>query len=64
MTPQQIAAKEKWDDTVGITTGATFGAISTLALGVVSPDAAFSSMLTTFALSGVAGYYVVWGNKK
>ena len=29
--------------------------------GVVSPTAAFSSMLSTFALSGVIGYQVVWG---
>jgi len=38
------------------------GALGTmLALGVVSPAPAFSSMVTTFTLAGIVGYQVVWG---
>lgn len=32
-----------------------------VALGVASPNAAFSTMTTTFALSGLVGYHTVWG---
>lgn len=32
-----------------------------LALGVVSPNPAFCTMVTTFALSGIVGYHTVWG---
>lgn len=32
-----------------------------LALGVVAPNPAFTSMLTTFSLSGLVGYHTVWG---
>ena len=40
---------------------ATYAAVAALGVGVTSPTAAFSSMLSTFALSGVIGYQVVWG---
>ena len=40
---------------------ATGAAVLALGVGMVSPTAAFSNMLTTFALSGVIGYQVVWG---
>lgn len=39
----------------------TAGVSSLLGLGVVSPNAAFTSMLTTFGLSGIVGYHTVWG---
>lgn len=32
-----------------------------VALGVASPNAAFSAMTTTLALSGIVGYHTVWG---
>jgi len=32
-----------------------------LGAGVISPDPAFTSTLTTFALAGIVGYHVVWG---
>jgi len=32
-----------------------------LGVGMIAPSAAFSGMLSTFALSGVIGYQVVWG---
>lgn len=34
---------------------------SLLGLGIVSPNAAFATMVTTFSLAGVIGYKVVWG---
>lgn len=32
-----------------------------LGLGVVSPNAAFTTMMTTFGLAGIVGYHTVWG---
>ncbi|XP_058944433.1 NAD(P) transhydrogenase, mitochondrial-like [Pocillopora verrucosa] len=34
---------------------------SLLGLGVISPNPAFATMVTTFSLAGVIGYKVVWG---
>lgn len=34
---------------------------SILGLGVIAPSAAFNTMVTTFALSGIVGYHTVWG---
>ncbi len=39
----------------------TAGMGSLLALGVATPNPAFSTMVTTFSLSGIVGYYTVWG---
>lgn len=38
----------------------TGGLGSLLALGAVSPNAAFTTMTTTLALSGIVGYHTVW----
>lgn len=32
-----------------------------LGLGVVSPNPAFTTMMTTLSLSGIVGYHTVWG---
>lgn len=32
-----------------------------LGLGMCSPNPAFTTMLTTFGLSGIVGYHTVWG---
>jgi len=37
------------------------GVSTCLALGVVSPNAAFTQMATTFGLAGQVGYHTVWG---
>lgn len=43
-------------------TGLTAGGLgSLLGLGIVSPNPAFATMVTTFSLAGVIGYKVVWG---
>uniref|UniRef100_A0A1Y1K8Q6 proton-translocating NAD(P)(+) transhydrogenase n=1 Tax=Photinus pyralis TaxID=7054 RepID=A0A1Y1K8Q6_PHOPY len=39
----------------------TTGISSLMLLGSVSPNPAFTSMLTTFGLSGLVGYHTVWG---
>lgn len=37
------------------------GMAAMLGMGLLAPNMAFSNMFTTFALSGVIGYQVVWG---
>ena len=39
----------------------TTGLGGLLALGYASPGPAFTTMMTTFALSGIVGYHTVWG---
>ena len=39
----------------------TGGMGSLLALGMITPNPAFSTMITTFSLAGIVGYYTVWG---
>lgn len=39
----------------------TGGLATMLALGVVSPGPAFTTMMTTLGLSGIVGYHTVWG---
>ncbi|XP_068604603.1 NAD(P) transhydrogenase, mitochondrial-like [Brachionichthys hirsutus] len=39
----------------------TSGLSACLALGLVSPNAAFTQMVTTFGLAGIVGYHTVWG---
>ncbi|XP_064596861.1 NAD(P) transhydrogenase, mitochondrial-like [Liolophura sinensis] len=39
----------------------TAGLSSMLGLGVASPNAAFTTMVTTFGLAGIVGYHTVWG---
>uniref|UniRef100_A0A670YQL8 NAD(P) transhydrogenase, mitochondrial n=1 Tax=Pseudonaja textilis TaxID=8673 RepID=A0A670YQL8_PSETE len=39
----------------------TTGLTSVLGLGLVSPNSAFTQMVTTFGLAGIVGYHTVWG---
>jgi NAD(P) transhydrogenase len=39
----------------------SYAAAATMGMGLMSPNPAFSTMFSTFALSGVIGYQVVWG---
>ncbi|KAK9959207.1 hypothetical protein ABG768_011278 [Culter alburnus] len=39
----------------------TTGLSTVLALGIASPNAAFTQMVTTFGLAGIVGYHTVWG---
>ncbi|KAI1889684.1 hypothetical protein AGOR_G00165490 [Albula goreensis] len=39
----------------------TAGLSGVLSLGIASPNAAFTQMVTTFGLAGIVGYHTVWG---
>ena len=52
-TPFQKTLKSSLTYTGGVTT--------VTALGLASPNASFSQMMTTFGLSGIVGYHTVWG---
>ncbi|GAA6218880.1 NAD(P) transhydrogenase, mitochondrial-like [Lates japonicus] len=39
----------------------TAGVSTCLALGIISPNTAFTQMVTTFGLAGIVGYHTVWG---
>ncbi|GFY75608.1 NAD(P) transhydrogenase, mitochondrial [Trichonephila inaurata madagascariensis] len=39
----------------------TSGLSTLLGLGMVSPNPVFTTMMTTFGLSGIVGYHTVWG---
>ena len=52
-TPFQITLRQSLIITGGMGT--------LLALGIATPNPAFSTMVTTFSLSGIVGYYTVWG---
>ncbi|XP_047678067.1 NAD(P) transhydrogenase, mitochondrial-like [Tachysurus fulvidraco] len=39
----------------------TAGVSSVIGLGLISPNAAFTQMVTTFGLAGIVGYHTVWG---
>uniref|UniRef100_A0A3B5B7Y1 NAD(P) transhydrogenase, mitochondrial n=1 Tax=Stegastes partitus TaxID=144197 RepID=A0A3B5B7Y1_9TELE len=39
----------------------TAGLSTCLGLGIISPNAAFTQMVTTFGLAGIVGYHTVWG---
>ncbi|KAF4101045.1 hypothetical protein G5714_017477 [Onychostoma macrolepis] len=39
----------------------TAGLSTVLGLGIASPNAAFTQMVTTFGLAGIVGYHTVWG---
>jgi len=69
--PQAVAAAAKpqkavvvvnpFADTMKSSLTYTAGLGTLLALGVASPNPAFTTMMSTFALSGIVGYYTVWG---
>ncbi|KAE8745159.1 hypothetical protein FOCC_FOCC008225 [Frankliniella occidentalis] len=48
-------------DTLKDTVKYSAGLGGLVALGIASPNAAFSTMTTTLALSGIVGYHTVWG---
>lgn len=48
-------------DTMSSALTYTTGLGSLIALGAVSPNPAFTTMMSTFALSGIVGYHTVWG---
>jgi len=64
-TPAAAAAEVKERDYFSETLKDSFmyttGLGTVLGLGCISPNAAFTTMVTTFGLSGIVGYHTVWG---
>jgi NAD(P) transhydrogenase len=52
---------DPWRDTLRSSAIITAGVTTLLALGIFSPGAQFTSMVTIFTLASVVGYQVVWG---
>lgn len=48
-------------DTMTSALSYTTGLGTLITLGAVSPNPAFTTMMSTFALSGIVGYHTVWG---
>lgn len=71
--PQQAPAKKEgqaivqatppnpFRDTMTSALTYTTGLGTLITLGAVSPNPAFTTMMSTFALSGIVGYHTVWG---
>ncbi|XP_021950166.1 NAD(P) transhydrogenase, mitochondrial [Folsomia candida] len=54
-------ARNYFQETLNSSLVYTGGLSGLVGLGVVAPNTAFTTMTTTFALSGIVGYHVVWG---
>ncbi|XP_055532528.1 NAD(P) transhydrogenase, mitochondrial-like [Wyeomyia smithii] len=50
-----------FNDTLKTSLMYTSGLGSLLGLGAIAPNPAFTTMMTTFAMSGIVGYHTVWG---
>ncbi|KAM8876951.1 NAD(P) transhydrogenase, mitochondrial isoform 2-T3 [Synchiropus picturatus] len=58
---EKVAAVSPFNRTMTSATSYTAGLSTCLALGIISPNAAFTQMVTTFGLAGIVGYHTVWG---
>lgn len=58
---KETGPKDLYPQTLSNALTTTGAAAATLAIGAVSPGAAFSSMLTKFGLASICGYQTVWG---
>lgn len=58
---EETGPKDLYDVTLRNALVTAGGAGAVLAVGAVSPGAAFSSMLTKFGLASICGYQTVWG---
>lgn len=57
----EAAPPNPFADTMKSSLTYTAGLGTLIGLGVVSPNPAFTAMMSTFALSGIVGYHTVWG---
>jgi H+-translocating NAD(P) transhydrogenase len=55
------APPNPFKDTMSSALTYTTGLGTLITLGAVSPNPAFTTMMSTFALSGIVGYHTVWG---
>ncbi|XP_038058518.1 NAD(P) transhydrogenase, mitochondrial-like [Patiria miniata] len=53
--------RNPFNDTLKSSLMYTLGLSALHGIGVLSPGAAFNTMLTTFGLAGIVGYHTVWG---
>eukprot|EP00064_Thunnus_orientalis_P017681 superscaffoldBa00003824_g17767 len=58
---EKVAAVSPFNRTMNSAGIYTAGLSTCLALGIISPNAAFTQMVTTFGLAGIVGYHTVWG---
>ncbi|XP_063170267.1 NAD(P) transhydrogenase, mitochondrial-like [Candoia aspera] len=58
---EKLAAVSPFTKTMTSAGVYTAGLTSVLGLGFVSPNSAFTQMVTTFGLAGIVGYHTVWG---
>lgn len=52
---------DPFKETLWDATAVSAGVGSLVGLGAISPNVAYTSMLTTFSLAGIVGYHTVWG---
>lgn len=57
----EVLPPNPFNDTLKNSMLYTAGLGSLLGLGAISPNPAFTTMMTTFAMSGIVGYHTVWG---
>ncbi|KAF7488687.1 hypothetical protein SSS_04253 [Sarcoptes scabiei] len=59
--PKELLPKDYFKQTLNSALIYTGGLGSLIGLGAVAPNAAFTTMATTFSFAGIAGYHTVWG---
>lgn len=57
----EVVPPNPFNETMKSSLTYTAGLGTLIGLGVVSPNPAFTAMMSTFALSGIVGYHTVWG---
>lgn len=57
----EVQAPNPFNDTLRSSLGYTTGFGTLLGLGMIAPNPAFTTMMTTFGLAGIVGYHTVWG---
>lgn len=57
----EVAAPNPFNEVMKSSLTYTAGLGTLIGLGVISPNPAFTAMMSTFALSGIVGYHTVWG---
>ncbi|GLV37820.1 hypothetical protein CBL_06478 [Carabus blaptoides fortunei] len=61
VTKKEVVPVSPFMSTFKDSISCTAGVGTLLALGIASPNPAFTSMMTTLSLSGIVGYHTVWG---
>lgn len=59
--PKELLPRDYFQQTLKTALIYSGGLGSLIGLGSIAPNAAFTTMATTFSLAGIAGYHTVWG---